>query len=86
MVGVEDSGAQLFDGLAVGPKGSEADVCKARVDGCPFAVAEQDLDELEVEIGRVEGLELVRRIWRWRVVSGHDEGVLRAIEDSEEFY
>lgn len=70
--GVEDGRSELSDDVAVGPEGDEAGVCETGVDGCALAVAEEDLDELEIESRRVESVELLFGVWRGRVMCGHD--------------
>lgn len=64
--GAKDGGAEAAHGAAVGPEGGQAGVAEAGVDGSSFAVAEQDLDLLEVKLARVELGELgvcVGRAW-----------------------
>lgn len=54
---VEEGGAHLAGDGAVGPVLGEAGGGEASFDGGAFAVAEEDLDLLEVEVGWVEGCE-----------------------------
>ena len=70
--GVEDGRSELSDDVAVGPEGDEAGVCETSIDRCALTVAEENLDELEVESRRVESGELLFGVRRGRVVCGHD--------------
>lgn len=57
-LGGQDRGAEVADGIAVGPEGGKTGVGEAGGYGCSLTMAEEDLDQLELELGRVEGFEL----------------------------